>query len=112
MWKKFLAAALMSILCACSGLGLAPATNAQQQIAYDYAALATARQTAANALQQGTITVSTAQNILTATDDARKTLDSAQAMLAQGTPDLTNVQNDLALVTKVLTEVQSMLPKQ
>jgi hypothetical protein len=111
--RNLFLAILVLLLGACSQLGLAPATNLQQQLAYDYSAVASVRQSAAQALQAGTITPAVAQTILQDTDKARQTLDAAEAIVtSNSTADLSNVQNDLQIVSQILTQVQAMLPKQ
>ena len=97
-------------LSACSALGLQQAQSPSQGIAYAYGQVAAVRTQAAVALQNGTITVATAQKVLADTDTARGLLDAAQKTLASG-GDTSTVAGTLATVNTLLTNLQALLPK-
>ena len=84
-----------------------------QSLAYAYGTVATVRQSAATALQSGTISVATAQIILADTDKARAILDTAETMLIQAPPSSTppNISTYLAEATTLLTAAQKLLPQ-
>ena len=118
MWKKF-NFGLVVLCCAlavsaCSLFGTAKPESASQGLAYAYGTVATVRQSAATALQSGTISVSIAQEVLKDTDEARAVLDTAETLLintpASGTqPDVTTY---LSQATALLTAAQKLLPQQ
>lgn len=101
---------------ACSLFGAVPPQSPSEALAYAYGTVATVRQTAATALQSGTINVSTAQTVLKDTDDARAALDAGEAALiaapvGESSPQ-PNIQGYLSTATQLLTAAQKLLPQQ
>ena len=121
MTQKLLRAGVISAVLLCGGcasvasfFGASAPQGPSQNLAYAYGTVATVRQSAATALQSGTISVPTAQTILDDTDKARAILDTAETMLIQAPPSSTppNISTYLAEATTLLTAAQKLLPQQ
>lgn len=97
----------VSFLPACETLGLAPAQNVGQQIAYGYSTLASVRSTTADLLVAKTIKVEDAKMVQALADDARVSLDIARNAIANGLPK--DAQAALTLATSVLQQLQKYL---
>ena len=117
MWKSLkrclAGACLVGLVSACSLFGVVAPQSPSQSLAYAYGTVATVRQSAASALQAGTINVATAQAILQYTDTARTGLDTAETLLisapASGTQP--NITTYLKAATTALTAAQKLLPQ-
>lgn len=116
--KRILVVCSIALFAGCAQLssffGASAPQGPSQNLAYAYGTVATVRQSAATALQSGTISVSTAQTILDDTDKARAILDTAETLLinapASSTPP--NISTYLAEATTLLTAAQKLLPQQ
>lgn len=106
--KNFLAvlALLSTGIVGCASLGLAPAQNLDQKIAYAYAGLTTALQGIATATQAGQLTAAQATNANNMSLNVKAVLDTARAL---ETSNATAAANDLALATAALTDVNNYL---
>jgi hypothetical protein len=94
------------LLVGCAQVGLQPAQSFDQQLAYGYAGVTSARISATNALKAGSIKKEDAQQVLDLTDQARALLDGARAIRVS---DLKTAQAKLALATQVLTQLSAYL---
>lgn len=103
-------AMLFAMLGACSSLQLAQPTSTQQGIAYAYSQVAAVRQSAAQALGNGTLSVAAGQQVLTQTDAARAALDAAETATTAG--DTATAAGQLAAATAILTSLQTYLTQQ
>lgn len=95
------------LLTACAQLGLAPATSFEERLAYAVSQNAAVRQTAANSLEAGDITLADAQSVLKITDEARALLDGAR--VAAGAGDISTAEGRLSLATTILVKLQAYL---
>lgn len=78
-----------------------------QQAAYVVAGITAARQTAADYLVRGRITVAQAERIQRDADAARQHLDAARAFYAGGQPE--DAQSALAFAARLLTQIEAAL---
>ena len=121
MWKKLckqwqsVAAVVLLSVCVggCALFGAATPDSPSQGLAYAYGTVATVRQSAASALQTGTITVAQAQTVLDDTDKAREVLDTAETLLintaaSSAAPDITTY---LSQAATLLAAAQALIPK-
>lgn len=104
--KKLLIAMVMVLASGCAQIGVKAPQSIGERIAYAYATETAVRNSAAQALLNGQITVGEAQQVLTATDQVRTGLDAAR--LLEGS-DATAASSKLLLAIGVLTEVQKAL---
>lgn len=116
MKRLFCLVGLVACLGGCSLFGAVKPQSPSEGLAYAYGTVATVRQSAATALQSGSISVATAQTVLKDTDAARAALDQAEAVLMTAPVGASSAQPDiqryLTLATGLLTEAQGLLPKQ
>lgn len=103
---SFLAFAIL----ACSQLGLAPAENLEQKIAYAYGTNTGVRNAAASALENGRLGKSEAVAVLEITNQVRSLLDASKAALGAG--DVATAEGRLTLAVSLLTALQSRLNAQ
>lgn len=112
----FAALCVVFLAAACSVFQVAAPKSPSQALAYAYGTVATVRQSAATALESGSISVATAQLVLKDTDAARAALDAGEQVLlnpatgASGT-QATSIEGYLATATQLLTEAQKLLPQ-
>jgi len=92
---------------ACAPIGVQPAKNFDQQLAYAYSSHTAVLDSAANALEAGSLTVEDAEAVLAMADQSRVLLDSAR--LAAGAGDVTTAEGRLALATNVLQQLVAYL---
>lgn len=96
--KRFLTILVIAFLPACAQLGLAPAQSFGERLAYAYTINASARNSAANALDAKRIGVSDAKHVLDTTNTVRAALDEAAKIGCPKAPpsaDPTKPQNCL-----------------
>jgi hypothetical protein len=91
----------------CTTLGVQPARSFDQQLAYAYSTHTAVLDSAANALEAGSLTVEDAEAVLAMADQSRVLLDSAR--LAAGAGDVTTAEGRLALATNVLQQLVAYL---
>jgi hypothetical protein len=91
----------------CSTFGVQPARSFDQQLAYAYSTHTAVLDSAANALEAGSLTVEDAEAVLAMADQSRVLLDSAR--LAAGAGDVTTAEGRLALATNVLQQLVAYL---
>jgi hypothetical protein len=98
---------LLLILTACASLGLEPAQEFDERLAYAVAQNAAVRQAAANSLNAGEIEVTDAQFVLKTTDEARTLLDAARVAAEAG--DIATAEGRLSVVAAVTVNLQTYL---
>ena len=84
--RALVAALLVSMLCACASLGLAPPQTTQQQIAYGYSGVVAALNTLAQATSTGLVSSAEATQANAAILTVKTTLDQANAAVASNAP--------------------------
>lgn len=99
--------ATLLLVAACAQVGLEPARNFDQQLAYGYGAVSAVRTSAAQAVTQGAITKADATTVLAATDTARAALDAAGTASMAG--DASTAIGKLAAATAIITQLQQYL---
>jgi len=101
------ASLLVFFMLGCSSVGLAPAQNMEQRIAYAYATNFGLRNSAATALNGGRIEAKEAGAALEITNQARTLLDAAR--MANGVGDTKTAEARLVLALSVLQALQNRL---
>jgi len=109
-WLALFAVSVFGCAAGCSIFGAATPQSPSEAVAYAYGTVASLRQAAATALQGGTISVNTAETILSDTDTARTTLDAAELILQSSPSGSDTVTKDLSDVMILLQAAQALLP--
>lgn len=107
MKLKLTCVALLITLAACQTIGLAPAANMEQRIAYAFSTNAAVRNAVASSVEQGRIEKKEAVAVLEITNQARALLDGAQ--VANGAGDIATAEGRLSLAVSLLTALQTRL---
>lgn len=112
-----LAGCVVLLGAACTLFGAVTPQSPSEGLAYAYGTVATVRQSAATALQSGTISVATAQVVLKDTDEARAALDAGETVLitapmAASGAAAPNITSYLTTAAQLLTAAQKLLPQQ
>lgn len=95
------------VVTGCASFGIQPARSFDQNLAYAYSSHTAVLDSAANALEAGSLTVEDAEAVLALADQSRVLLDSAR--LAAGAGDVTTAEGRLALATNVLQQLVAYL---
>jgi hypothetical protein len=95
------------VVTGCESMGIQPARSFDQNLAYAYSSHTAVLESAANALEAGSLTVEDAEAVLALADQSRTLLDSAR--LAAGAGDVTTAEGRLALATNVLQQLVAYL---
>lgn len=106
--KRWFGAALIAAafaIAACASIE--PPRNVQDGLAYSYASVASARNTAASLLQSGRINVEDAKKVQAIADDARALLDASRLALTTG--DQVSAQQKLQLAQALLAQISEYL---
>lgn len=98
---------ILAILTACASLGLAPASNFSDRLAYAMGTHTAVIVSATQSLEAGEISSQDASRVLKVADEARTALDAAK--LANGVGDATTAEGRLQLATALLTNLQAYL---
>lgn len=108
-------AAVALLIVGCSALGLSPAQNTQQQIAYGYSGVTAALNTLASATSSGVVSSSEATQVNAAILVAKGMLDQANAAVTSNQPTaiklLTAATQSLATVSAYLACKQQKGPQ-
>lgn len=107
-FTKFAVALLVLALAACVSMETPKSMN--ERIAYGYASVAAARNTAASMLDRGRITVEDAKKAQALADQSRAALDIARGASIKG--DMKTAQGQLDLALTVLTSLETFLKAQ
>jgi hypothetical protein len=105
--RYYYAAFLLVCLAGCAQLGLAPAQNFDQKLAYAYGVHTAVVQATTSALDAKTVKSLDATRLFTLAEQARQLLDGAKLASAGG--DITTANQRLSLATSILAEVQTYL---
>lgn len=95
------------LLTACASLGLAPAQNIEQRIAYGFSQNAALRSAAATAAENGRLGKQEAMAVLEITDQARVLLNAAKSAATFG--DINTAEARLSLAVSILAALQNRL---
>lgn len=95
------------VVTGCESMGIQPARSFDQNLAYAYSSHTAVLESAANALEAGSLSVEDAEAVLALADQSRTLLDSAR--LAAGAGDVTTAEGRLALATNVLQQLIAYL---
>lgn len=98
--------ALLCMLAGCAALGLAPAANSQQTIAYAYSDLTAVMTTAAQLAQSGAISRTVAGNVNVALIAVKDTLDAAESASTSSAPVAVSV---ITAATATLASIATYL---
>lgn len=101
------AAIALAVIVGCAAFDAAPATSFDEQLAYSYATTTATRNSAAQALNDGVITVPDAQHVLAVTDAAQASLDIAHK--AQSSGDTKTSGAYLAMASASILTIQRYL---
>jgi hypothetical protein len=102
-WKYL----LILLLSGCAQLGLAPAQNFDQKLAYAYGTHTAVLNATTASLNGKSITSADAEQVLKLANESRTLLDAARAAAGAGDPSTAN--GKLALATSILTQLQAYL---
>jgi hypothetical protein len=97
----------ITCLLGCQAIGLTPATNLDQRLAYSFGQVTAVRDAATVALQNHRLGASEAKSVLAVTDNARSVLDASRDALAVG--DTKTAEARLALAVSLLAALQTRL---
>lgn len=98
---------LFLLLTGCASLGIAPAGNFEQKLAYAYATNTAIREASTSSLNAGTISSKDMETIIPLNNQTRQVLDAAKAAMSVG--DIKTAEAKLLLATNILTQLQSYL---
>lgn len=98
---------LLVLLAGCAQLGMAPAQNFDQKLAYAYGVHTAVINATAAALDAKSIRSTDAEQVKTLADQSRSLLDAAKVASAGG--DLTTANSKLLLGTQILEQLQAYL---
>jgi uncharacterized protein YkwD len=105
---KWGALIIMALICyGCQSIGLAPAQNFEQKLAYSYSQNSGTREAAATALENGRLGKQEAQAVLEITNQIRTLLDAAR--VANGVGDISTAEARLTLAISLLQSLQNRL---
>lgn len=105
--NKGFAIFLYFAIAGCAGLGLAPAQNFEQKLAYAYGTHTAVQQAAIQALNDKALSSTDALQVLKLADESRTLLDQARAVSKLG--DLSGADGKLVLATQILVNLQAYL---
>jgi hypothetical protein len=105
--RYYYAAFLLVCLAGCAQLGLAPAQNFEQKLAYAYGVHTAVLNATVSALDAKTIKSTDAEQVQTLATQSRSLLDAAKVASAGG--DLTTANAKLLLGTQILEQLQAYL---
>lgn len=105
----FIAGVGLAFLVACASLGLAPAQTFDQKLAYAYGTHAAVLETAAPAVQAGTLSAAEGASVLKLADSARALLDAAKSLESTNP---SGASAKLALASAILVQLQDYLNTQ
>lgn len=101
----YMLAVTLVTLAGCAALGLEPARNFDERLAYAVTQNAAVRTAAANSLEAGALSLEDARQVLKLTDEARTLMDAAK--VASGVGDVQTAEARLVLATRILTELRT-----
>ena len=111
--RKYIAAIWLALaapvigLSGCEAIGLQKAQGFEEHLAYALGQTTAVRQSAAEGVRSGALSVKDAEYVLKVTDETRAVLDAARAAYTGG--DVSTAEGRLALATSILTQLQAYL---
>jgi hypothetical protein len=98
---------LLLLLAGCAQLGLSPARNFDDKLAYAYGTHTAVQQATTQSLNASDITSADASQVLKLADESRTLLDAAKAASSVG--DINTASGKLLLATSILEQLQAYL---